>query len=117
MVDAGKDSSPASPRTLRAWSSFVHSPFGSRLEDGTLVDRNTDSIVVQASFLVNGKVTKVILGSDVDHCALTEMVKVTKYHGREERLEWDVFKLPHHCSYLSLGPEKGKDKITNPSRK
>ncbi len=22
----------------------------------------------------------------------------------------DIFKLPHHCSYLSLGPEKGKDK-------
>jgi hypothetical protein len=41
---------------------------------------------------------------------LTEIVKVTKYHERDERLEWDVFKLPHHCSYLSLGPEKGKDK-------
>jgi len=80
------------------------------LDDGTLVDRNTDSIVVQASFLADGKVTKVILGSDVDHCALSEIVKVTKYHGREDRLEWDVFKLPHHCSYLSLGPDKGKEK-------
>jgi hypothetical protein len=37
-------------------------------------------------------------------------VRVTRYHNREERLEWDVFKLPHHCSYLSLGPEKGKEK-------
>lgn len=89
---------------------FVHSPFGSRLDDGTLVDRNTDSIVVQASFLDAGKITKVIMGSDVDHCALTEIVKVTRHHKREERLEWDVFKLPHHCSYTSLGPEKGKDK-------
>lgn len=89
---------------------FVHSPFGSRLDDGTLVDRNTDAIVVQASFLVESKVTKVILGSDVDHCALTEIVKVTKKKKREERLEWDVFKLPHHCSYLSLSPDRGKDK-------
>jgi hypothetical protein len=23
-------------------------------------------------------------------------------------MEWDVFKIAHHCSYLALGPEKGK---------
>ena len=27
--------------------------------------------------------------------------------GNEVRLEWDIAKLPHHCSYLSLGPDKG----------
>ena len=36
--------------------------------------------------------------------------EVTKYKKRESRLAWDIFKLPHHCSYLALGPEKGKDK-------
>jgi hypothetical protein len=25
-------------------------------------------------------------------------------------LSWDVLAVPHHCSYRSLGPEKGKDK-------
>ena len=39
-------------------------------------------------------------------------MKVTKYHKREDRLRWNIFKLSHHCSYLSLGPEKGKDKTT-----
>src|SRR5579872_3780118 len=111
MVDAGR-TVPGFTQEAQGVEFFVHSPFGSRLDDGTLVDRNTDSIVVQASFLADGKVTKVILGSDVDHCALTEIVNVTKYHKRQERLEWDIFKLPHHCSYLSLGPEKGKDKTT-----
>ena len=38
------------------------------------------------------------------------MVAAAKRHKNEPRLEWDVFKLPHHCSYLSLGPEKGKNK-------
>jgi hypothetical protein len=89
---------------------FVHSPFGSRLDDGTLVDRNTDSLVLQATFIVDGVRTKLILSADVDHVALTEIVRVTKYKKRPERLEWDVFKLPHHCSYKSLGPDKGKDK-------
>jgi beta-lactamase superfamily II metal-dependent hydrolase len=90
---------------------FTHSPFASRLEDGDeLFDRNTDAIVMQATFTVSGTATKFILGSDVDHEALSEIVRITKAKSRAERLEWDVFKLPHHCSYLSLSPEKGKDK-------
>lgn len=89
---------------------FVHSPFASRLNESEVIDRNTDSIVVQVTFSVQGKLTRVILGSDVNHEALAEIVKITKYHGREERLEWDVFKLVHHCSYTGIGPERGKDK-------
>jgi len=89
---------------------FVHSPFASRLDDGTLVERNRESIVVQARFTCGGSETKVILSSDVDHEALTYIVQVTRAKGNESRLEWDVFKLPHHCSYLSLAPEKGEEK-------
>ena len=89
---------------------FVHSPFASRLDDGTLVDRNRESIVVQATFACEATETKLILGSDVDHEALSQIVTVTKGKRNESRLEWDVFKLPHHCSYLSLGPDKGEDK-------
>ena len=89
---------------------FVHSPFASRLDDGSLVERNTDALVVQATFVFGAIETKLILGSDVKHEVLSEIVKVTKCHHNEARLEWDVFKLPHHCSYLSLAPNKGKDK-------
>lgn len=89
---------------------FVHSPFASRLNECEVIDRNTDSIVVQVTFSIQGKLTRVILASDVNHEALAEMVKITKFHGREERLEWDVFKLAHHCSYTGVGPERGKDK-------
>lgn len=90
---------------------FVHSPFASR-QDGQLFDRNRDSLVMQATFDVDGARTRVILGSDAAHDAWTEIVNITKYHKREERLEWDVFKLPHHCSYLTIGPEKGADKTS-----
>ena len=40
---------------------------------------------------------------------LTKIVETTKRHKREHRLLWDFLKLFHHCSYLSLGPERGKD--------
>lgn len=89
---------------------FVHSPFASRQDDGSLADRNSCSLVFQAVFEVLGQHTKVILAADSTHDVWTEIVGITKFHNRHERLEWDVFKLPHHCSYLSLGPDKGKEK-------
>lgn len=89
---------------------FVHSPFADRLDDGTLVDRNLESIVIQATFACGASETRVFLSSDVDHEALAKIVNVTQGKGNESRLQWDVFKSPHHCSYLSIGPEKGKDK-------
>lgn len=109
ITDAGQ-TVPEFTRSENAVEFFVHSPFASRLDDGSLVDRNRESIVVQATFVCETTETKVILGSDVDHLALSQIVTVTKGKKNESRLEWDIFKLPHHCSYLSLGPEKGTDK-------
>jgi hypothetical protein len=109
FVDAGQ-LVPTFTLATHGLEFFVHSPFASRLNECEVIDRNTDSIVVQITFSVTGKITRVILGSDVNHEAIAEIVKVTKYHNREERLEWDVFKLLHHCSYTGIGPERGDDK-------
>jgi len=91
---------------------FIHSPFGWRQDEDTVVDRNGNSLVVQADFLVDGLTTSVILGSDADQEAISLIVQTTRRHGREGRLIWDIFKLPHHCSYLTLGPERGRDETT-----
>src|SRR5581483_9185115 len=66
----------------------------------------------QATFLVGQTETKVLLMADTIQDCLSDIVDITKYHGREFRLEWDVVKLPHHCSYLSLAHngDKAKDK-------
>lgn len=109
ITDAGQIV-PGFSKNLNGVEFFVHSPFASRLEDGTLVDRNIDSLVLQATFVVDKVETKLMLSADVTYEALAEIVTITEYHDRGERLEWDIFKLPHHCSYLSLGPEKGKTK-------
>jgi hypothetical protein len=89
---------------------FVHSPMASRLADGSLIDRNLDSIVLHATFSVFGVDTKVLLTSDITHETIKSIVEMTKARGREARLEWDVVDLPHHCSYLGIGPEKGEEK-------
>lgn len=88
---------------------FVHSPFAWRLNDREIEDRNQDSIVMQVTFVEGGVETYGILGSDADYDTLTKIVEIAKLHKREARLLWDFLKLFHHCSYLSLGPERGKD--------
>ena len=106
ITDAGQ-LVPGYSRLQHGVEFFAHSPFASRQDDGTFVDRNTCSVVLQAVFEVLGRQTKLILAADTTYEVWTEIVRITKRHNRQERLEWDLFKLPHHCSYLSLGPDKG----------
>lgn len=105
IVDAGK-LVPTFTLAADGVEFFVHSPFARRLNKDDLEDRNQDSIVVQATFEVESVQTKVILAADTIHEAWAEIVDISKYHGNEVRLEWDVMKLAHHCSYLSLGPDR-----------
>jgi hypothetical protein len=88
---------------------FVHSPFAERCNNDEIIDRNEASLVFQVRFADGTSRTDLILSADTTHEIWTSIVKVTKYHKREDRLAWDIFKLPHHCSYLSLGPDKGKE--------
>ena len=75
-----------------------------------MLERNTDALAIHATFLADGKTTKLLMLSDLDHTAISDIVGITRARQRDERLEWDVMKLGHHCSYTSLGPDKGKDK-------
>lgn len=89
---------------------FVHSPFAVRQDEKTVEDRNEDSLVMHVTFEIDGVLTKALLLSDSTHEALSDIVDITRSKGNDHRLEWDIAKLPHHCSYLSIGPEKGKSK-------
>ncbi|NQZ76694.1 MAG: hypothetical protein HRT61_11405, partial [Ekhidna sp.] len=88
---------------------FVHSPFKS---DTLEIDRNSEAIVVQATFNDKCK-TKLILGSDCTWEIWEDIIKVTRHFENDQTLGWDIFHISHHCSYLSLSDDKGVDK-TNP---
>jgi hypothetical protein len=88
---------------------FVHSPFAVHIDEG-LEDRNEAALIFHATFICEGKKTRFLLIGDTTHEILTDIVNITKYHNREERLEWDVYDIPHHCSYRALNQEKGKEK-------
>jgi hypothetical protein len=108
ITDAGTVA-PEFTREADGVEFFVHSPFAERVDGATLVDRNDASLVMQATFVVGQRETRLILSADTTHELWQKIVNITKWHGNDVRLEWDVFKLPHHCSYLSLGPDKGKE--------
>ena len=94
------------------FEAFVHSPFAERDEDGGLIVRNNTALYIQAVFRVDGNDTKLQLTADTGYELFEQIVRVTKKHGNEARLEWDINNIAHHCSYLSLADEKGADKTT-----
>lgn len=92
---------------------FVHSPFAERTENG-LLDRNDNCLVMQATIRESGVDTKFLITADSTWENWQKMVTTTKRHKNEEKLAWDIFKIPHHGSYLSMAEEKG-DWITTPT--
>jgi len=90
---------------------FVHSPHAHRTDEREIEDRNSDSLVFQARFEESGHQTDVLFTADVDSTDLARIVDKTKAKGNEDRLHWDVYMLPHHCSYKSINlEEKGSNK-------
>lgn len=91
---------------------FIHSPFASRMNTREVIVRNDDLLTFQARFSVRGIITDVLLTGDITHKVITDIVKITRLKGNDDRLRWHVLGTPHHSSYLSIGPDKGKDKTT-----
>ncbi len=109
ISDAGKVTQEFSIADHKA-EFFIHSPFAIRQNEKTVEDRNEDSLVVHVTFEINAVRTKVLFLADSTHDVLAQIVDITKAKKNDSRLEWDIVKLPHHCSYLSIGPDKGKTK-------
>lgn len=108
ITDAGKIV-PGFTRENDEMEFFVHSPFAAHVDD-KFEDKNESSLIMHATFDIGGEETKFLIIGDSTSDILTDIVKITCFHKREERLEWDIYDIPHHCSYLALAPEKGKVK-------
>lgn len=89
---------------------FIHSPFGFRQNEREVEDRNQDSVVFQATFREGGRDTRALFTADMTWEGLTDIVNITRLHENHERLWWDIMKIPHHSSYLSLSATKGEER-------
>ena len=88
---------------------FVHSPFAYRTEDGTLIDRNKDAIALNCKFYIDG--TEVIFNtfSDLGSEEIKDIINISESYHNSDRLYWDIFKIPHHCSHKSLANETAEE--------
>jgi len=87
---------------------FVHSPFAKHL-DGETIQRNEAALILHATFVVAGRETRYLMVGDSEWEVMADIVNITRNKRRDDRLKWDIYNVPHHCSYLALGPEKGKE--------
>lgn len=111
IVDAGK-CVPGWDKTKDGVEFFIHSPFKAHVDENPEIERNSAAILAQILF-GNKVETKLILGGDADSDNLKDIVDVTTYFKNENRLQWDILHLFHHCSYKALNKgDKGKTKTT-----
>jgi hypothetical protein len=94
---------------------FTHSPFIKHCDEGDLI-RNEASLVLNVRFDADGEIFDYLEVGDATWESLGEIVDATKAHENMDRLEWDLYNIPHHCSYLALSDDKG-DKKTVPKPK
>ncbi|MFI5200954.1 MAG: cobyric acid synthase CobQ [Candidatus Kapaibacterium sp.] len=83
---------------------FVHAPFKKSLVQGTAEpDKNYSSVVMQARFRNENNDAKsedyYLFGGDADHYLWKEILEQSETHENEDKLVWDYFLAPHHCSW------------------
>jgi hypothetical protein len=85
---------------------FCHSPFIRHVDEHDEI-RNGASLIFNVRLQVGPSVFDYLAVGDSDWRTLEEIVSATKAHGNMDRLAWDLYNIPHHCSYLALSDEKG----------
>jgi hypothetical protein len=90
---------------------FCHSPFIKHCADGDII-RNVAALVFNVRFRADGAFYDFLAVGDADWSVLEDIVLTTRAHKNEDRLNWDLYNIPHHCSYTGLSDEKGDDETT-----
>ena len=85
---------------------FCHSPFIKHCDEGDDL-RNEAALIFNVRLRADGADYDFLQIGDSTWEVLEDIVAITKAHKNEDRLKWNLFNIPHHCSYLALSDEKG----------
>jgi hypothetical protein len=86
---------------------FCHSPFIKCVDDSDDL-RNGAALVFNVRFQAGSNTFDYFAVGDSEWEVLEEIIQTTKDHKNQDRLAWDIYSLPHHCSYKTLSDEKGE---------
>ncbi len=92
---------------------FCHSPFIKYVDEGEEL-RNEAALIFNIRFKQGNNEFDYLAIGDSEYSILEDIVTITKDNCNDDRLAWDIYNIPHHCSYKALSSEKG-DKITTPT--
>lgn len=90
---------------------FCHSPFIKHVDEGDDL-RNEAALIFNVRFKKDGSTFDYLAVGDSKWNIVEDIINATKFHGNEDRLAWDLYNIPHHCSYLALSDEKGETETT-----
>lgn len=85
---------------------FCHSPFIKHVDGGDEL-RNSASLIFNVRFQAGTNTFDYLAVGDTSWETLEDIVQTTKTHKNNSRLAWDIYNIPHHCSYLALSDQKG----------
>jgi len=85
---------------------FCHSPFIKHCEEGDII-RNSAALIFSVRFRSDNSHYDYLHIGDAAWEDIEDIVNTTRFHKNDDRLEWSLFNIPHHCSYLALSDDKG----------
>lgn len=91
---------------------FIHAPFKENVETSKKYDdKNATSIVVQFGFKIDGYTgykSRVLMGGDAEYEIWQHILD---NNTDEEKLKWNIFLAPHHCSWSFFNESDNKKEI------
>lgn len=91
---------------------FIHAPFKEDVETSKKYDdKNATSVVVQFGFKIDGYTgykSRVLMGGDAEHEIWQHILD---NNTDEEKLKWNIFLAPHHCSWSFFNESDNKKEI------
>lgn len=91
---------------------FIHAPFKEDVETSNKYDdKNVTSIVVQFGFKIDGYTdykSRVLMGGDAEHDIWQHILD---NNSDDEKLKWNIFLAPHHCSWTFFNDSDNKKEI------
>lgn len=91
---------------------FIHAPFKEDVETSKKYDdKNATSVVVQFGFKISGYTeykSRVLMGGDAEHEIWQHILD---NNADEEKLKWNIFLAPHHCSWSFFNESDNKEEI------
>lgn len=91
---------------------FIHAPFKEDVETSKKQDdKNATSIVVQFGFKIEGYTeikSKVLMAGDAEHEIWQHILD---NNSDEEKLKWNIFLAPHHCSWSFFNESTNKTEV------